>query len=133
MTSAPACVNESDPFPHKSEVAAALAAGANARRDERELTSSSLLGTYQIRLRIEEGLKLSAQAAQQQDRAVEDLRFLVNRLSQYPGATIIVWYIHATNGARYVLMENSQSKAAIGCIAVASNISVRDFRSIPPA
>ena len=125
MTSAPACVNESDPFPHKSEVAAALAAGANVRRDERELISSSLLGTYQIRLQIAEGLKLSAQEAQQQDRAVEDLRFLVNRLSQYPEATITVWYINATNGARYVLMENSQSKAAIGCITGASNISFK--------
>jgi hypothetical protein len=125
MTSVPTCVNESDPFPHKSEVAAALAAGAHVRRDERELASSSLLGTYQIRLQIAQSVKHSTQAAQQQDSAVEDLGFLVNRLSQCPEATIAVWYIHALNGVRYIVMENAQSKAAMGCITGASNISFK--------
>jgi hypothetical protein len=84
-----------------------------------------LLGTYQIRLQIAQDVKHSPQAPQQQDHAVEDLGFLVKRLSQYPEATVTIWYIHALNGARYVVMENVQSKAAIGCLMGASNISFK--------
>ena len=125
MKITPACVNESDPFPHKAEVAAALAAGAHVRRDERVLVSSSLLGTYQIRLRIAQSIKLPADQAQQQIQAIEDLSFLVSRLSEYPDATVTGWYIHALNGAHYVLMENAQSKAVMGCIAESSNNSFK--------
>ena len=117
MTTSPASVNEADQFPHKTEVAAALAAGASVRRDERELLSSSLLGAYQIRLQIARNLEPSTLQARDQQQAVNDLRFLVSRLSQHPGVPIVVWYIHALNGARYVLMENAQSNAAMGCIA----------------
>jgi hypothetical protein len=113
MTTSPSCVSESDEFPHKAEVAAALAAGAHVRRVERELVSNSLLGTYQIRQQIVQNLGPSTQ---HQEQATEDLGFLVNRLSQYPEAPITVWYIHALSGARYVLMENAQSNVAMGCI-----------------
>jgi len=113
MTTSPSCISESDQFPHKAEVAAALAAGADVRRDERELVSSSLLGTYQIRLQIAQNLGSSTPHHEQ---TTKDLGFLVSRLSQYPEAPITVWYIHALSGARYVLMENAQSNVAMGCI-----------------
>ena len=113
MTTSPACVSKPDQFPHKAEVAAALAAGAHVRRDERELVSNSLLGTYQIRLQIAQNLE---SLTQHQEQTTEDLGFLVSRLSQYPEAPITIWYIHTLNGARYVLMENAQSNVAMGCI-----------------
>lgn len=47
----------------------------------------------------------------------------ITTLSQHPGIPVVVWYIHALSGARYVLMENAQSNVAMGCIAGASNIS----------
>jgi hypothetical protein len=125
MTTSPACVSESDQFPHKAEVAAALAAGAHVRRDERELVSNSLLGTYQIRLQIAQNLKPLTEQAQHQEQAINDLGFLVGRLSQHPEAPIAVWYIHALSGARYVLMENAQSNVTMGCIAGPSNISFK--------
>ena len=125
MNDTPACVNESDPFPHKAEVAAALAAGAHVRRDERELVSSSLLSTYQIRLRIAQNIEVSADQTEQRAQAVEDLEFLIGRLSQRPEATITAWYVQALNGARYVLMEDTQSKTAIGCLSGSSNTSFK--------
>jgi hypothetical protein len=125
MTTNPACVSEPDPFPHKAEVVAALAAGAHVRRDERQLISKSLLGTYQIRLNIAQRIKPSTQQAQPHEQAIQDLSFLVSRLSQYPDAPIAIWYIHALSGARYVLMENTQSNVAMGCIAVSSNYSFK--------
>ena len=118
MTTSPACISEPDQFPHKAKVTAALAAGAHVRRDERELVSISLLGTYQIRLKIAQNLEPSTP---HQEQAAEDLGFLVSRLSQYPKAPITIWYIHALNGARYVLMENAQSNVAMGCITGLSN------------
>ena len=116
MKISPACLSESDQFPHKAEVAAALAAGAHVRRDERELVANSLLGTYQVRLQIVQHRKPSTEQAQQQEQAINDLGFLINRLGQHPDAPVAVWYIHALSGARYVLMEDAQSNVAMGCI-----------------
>src|SRR5690348_4993451 len=57
MMDSPSSITAQEPFPHKAEVAHALATGAHVRRDEREIFTDRLLGTYQIRLRIAQDVK----------------------------------------------------------------------------
>ena len=110
----PSSITAQEPFPHKAEVAHALATGAHVRRDEREIFTDRLLGTYQIRLRIAQDVKPATEHTQQ---AVQDLSFLIGRLGQNPNVRAVVWYIHAANGARYTLIEAAQSAIPLGCIA----------------
>ena len=110
----PASINGQAQFPHKADVAAALAAGAHARRDEREIFTDALLGTYQIRLGIAQGIQPANERTQQ---AVDDLGFLVGQLGQHPNVRVAIWYIHAPNGTRYTLMEAEPSATPLGCIA----------------
>ena len=114
MMDSPASITGQALFPHKAEVASALAAGAHVRRDERNLVANAMLGIYQIRLRIAQDAKPTSEHTQQ---AVQDLSFLVAQLGQHPNARVVVWYIHAPNGTRYTLMEAEQSAVPLGCIS----------------
>ena len=114
MMDSPASITGQIQFPHKAEVASALAAGAHVRRDERDLVASALVGAYQIRLRIAQDVKPANEHTRQ---AEQDLSFLVGRLGQHPNVRVVVWYIHAPNGVRYTLMEAEQPAIPLGCIA----------------
>ncbi|GFZ88354.1 hypothetical protein [Dyella caseinilytica] len=116
MTDHPSCLSRQDQFPHKAEVLAAINNGAHVRRDSRSAISSSLVGTYQIRLRIAKDLISSEPLTQHHRSVAQDMEFLVNQLNQYPDAPIRVWYIHGESGDRYMLMENEQTEMVMGCL-----------------
>jgi hypothetical protein len=113
----PDCLTKPTEFPHKAEVLAALNNGAVLRRAEGSVQADRLLGTYQIRLRIAQELVPRESEAQLQAQAALDMTFLVSQLRQQQTALVTIWFVHAAENSKFVLMENAQTSEALGCLA----------------
>lgn len=113
----PDCLTKSADFPHKADVLAALNNGAVLRRGEGLVRADRLLGTYQMRLRIAQELAPRESEAQLQAQAAFDMAFLVSQLRQQETAMVTIWFVHAAENSKFVLMENTQTSEALGCLA----------------
>jgi hypothetical protein len=108
MSEAPRCLVSEADFPHREELAAAIANGSSIRKDVRALSAENLLGTYAIRLKIAQDHGNAEQ--------ISDLAFLVSKLQSRANRGAEAWYIHSVDGTRFQVFECSDSGDALGCL-----------------
>lgn len=102
-------------FPYREEIALALGAGAECRKDDRSLVAGKLSGTYKIRLAI--ACDPNAPGVYEADNFVaRDYDTMVRNLSSRPNATVAVYYIGPTQkGVLYFLTEFEDTGSYVGC------------------